>query len=274
MTYLQKSLLFLVLLVFNILTFTSPSYGKKVRNYFLSKNIETQFICPFEGTEILVEIRPLEANSFVSYETFEQLYNILIQRLEKYNLSSIALIPFPEDNQILIQVTHFEHIDILNVILKPAGILEFRIENITQEIDIDPNRLIPEHPDIIENFTPTQLTPNFIEDIYAQPSEFNNGLWEIMIVFDEEGEEIFREITREIAGTQRALGIFFNTQLIAMPTVPIIYKETGIINSEVIITSGIFTQETVEELVLQMQRGLFPASIHSLSIYNTNNNEC
>ena len=274
MNYWNKLLLVIILSTINTLTFTLPSYGKKVNNYLLSKNIENQFICPFEGTEILVEIRPLEGDSFVSYEAFEELYNILIQRLKKFDLSSMALIPFPDDNQILIQVTRFEDIDILNTILKPAGVLEFRIENITQEMDIDPDRLIPEHPEIIENFTPTQLTRNFITDIYAQPSELNNGLWEIVIVFDEEGKEIFREITREIAGTQRSLGIFFNTQLISMPIVAIGYSETGIISSEVVITNGTFTQEIVEELVLKMQRGLFPANIHSLSIYNTNNNEC
>ncbi len=74
--------------------------------------------------------------------------------------------------------------------------------------------------------------------------------------FDAEGERLFAELTKAVAGTGRRLGIFLDNRLISAPTVDVKYAETGIRGGASI--SGGFDSKAAAELAIQLRGGSLP----------------
>ncbi|AFY75577.1 MAG: protein translocase subunit SecD [Hydrococcus sp. C42_A2020_068] len=91
----------------------------------------------------------------------------------------------------------------------------------------------------------------------AYPSSTQGSAWEVAISFDSEGANKFAELTKNLAGTRRSIGIFLDNDLISAPIVDVKFATTGITGGNAVIT-GNFTVETANELAVQLRGGSLP----------------
>lgn len=108
-------------------------------------------------------------------------------------------------------------------------------------------------------FAPADLTGTTLTDAFARPRQ-SGSLWEVVIEFDSTGANKFAEISRDIAGTGRSIGIFLDNRLISAPTVDVQYAETGITGGGAVI-SGTFNAESANELAIQLRGGALPLPV-------------
>jgi preprotein translocase subunit SecD len=81
--------------------------------------------------------------------------------------------------------------------------------------------------------------------------------WEIFLRFDVGGGEKFAELSKNLAGTGRSIGIFLDNQLLSAPTVGPEFAQAGITGGAAVIT-GNFTAETANEIAIQLRGGALP----------------
>ncbi|MEL6939848.1 MAG: protein translocase subunit SecD [Cyanobacteria bacterium J06598_1] len=114
--------------------------------------------------------------------------------------------------------------------------------------------------DILALFTETDLTGDKLKDALARPRGGPGGAWEVVIEFTGEGSEMFANLTRDIAGTGRGIGIFLDDQLISAPSVDVEYAKTGIVGGSAVI-SGNFDAESSRDLEIQLRGGSLPLPV-------------
>ncbi|MGG6294278.1 protein translocase subunit SecD [Leptolyngbya sp. AN02str] len=107
-------------------------------------------------------------------------------------------------------------------------------------------------------FDKTELTGDRLTNAYAAP--ISGSAWEVGIEFDDQGGNQFAELTKNIAGTGRGLGIFLDNELLSAPTVEARYAETGITGGRASITGG-FNAQRAADLSLQLRSGALPVPV-------------
>ncbi|NEP50497.1 MAG: protein translocase subunit SecD [Moorea sp. SIO3C2] len=112
---------------------------------------------------------------------------------------------------------------------------------------------------ILELFESTGLTGKNLKDARPQPLQ-TGGAWEVAIRFDSEGAQKFAELTKNIAGTGRSIGIFLDNLLISAPSVAAQYAENGISGGAAVIT-GNFDAENAYEFAAQLRGGSLPLPV-------------
>jgi preprotein translocase subunit SecD len=112
---------------------------------------------------------------------------------------------------------------------------------------------------IAELFEKTNVTGKNLQDAFAQPNQTGNG-WQVAIRFDAEGGQGFAELTKDLAGTGRSIGIFLDDSLISAPTVGPEYAETGISGGSAVIT-GNFDVQRASDLAAQLKGGSLPLPV-------------
>lgn len=108
---------------------------------------------------------------------------------------------------------------------------------------------------IADLFEKTGLTGKNLKNAYPQPTSSEN--WEIGLKFDSEGGKIFADITKDLAGTGRSIGIFLDNELISSPTVGPEFAKEGITGGSAVIT-GRFTTQEASELSAKLRGGSLP----------------
>ncbi len=110
-------------------------------------------------------------------------------------------------------------------------------------------------------FKSTGLTGKYLDPpgIGAQPTQAGNN-WEVAIRFKQEGGEMFTQLTKNLAGTGRSIGIFLDNQLISSPVVGVEFAQTGITGGAAVIT-GRFTAQEAKELEIQLRGGALPLPV-------------
>jgi len=106
-------------------------------------------------------------------------------------------------------------------------------------------------------FTPPAITGKNLKEAYPEAPDHGNNNWSVGIRFDEEGGKQFAELTKNLAGTGRSIGIFLDNNLISAPIVGIEHAQTGIIGGRAVIT-GNFTIQEAQELSVQLRGGSLP----------------
>lgn len=109
-------------------------------------------------------------------------------------------------------------------------------------------------------FEDTELTGEKLTDALASPLGTGGQSWQVSIYFNNEGGGLFTEMTRNIAGTGRILGIFLDDRLISAPTVDVQYAATGIPGNSATI-SGNFNAEAARDLEIQLRGGALPVPV-------------
>ena len=112
---------------------------------------------------------------------------------------------------------------------------------------------------ILNLFEPTGLTGKNLKDSQPEPTQGNQG-WNVALRFDQVGGEKFAQLTKDLAGTGRTIGIFLDNALISSPTVGPEFAQTGITGGGAVIT-GRFTVQGANELAVQLRGGSLPVPV-------------
>ncbi|HEY9827766.1 MAG TPA: protein translocase subunit SecD, partial [Stenomitos sp.] len=129
-----------------------------------------------------------------------------------------------------------------------------------QKIDQLQEKIKGAQAQIANAYEPTRLTGANLKDAFAQPVSVNSKSWAIGIQFDGKGGELFADLTKEIAGTGRSLGIFLDNRLISAAGVDIKYAQLGITGGSAEI-SGNFTAQSANDLAVQLRGGALPVPV-------------
>ncbi|NET69916.1 MAG: protein translocase subunit SecD [Sphaerospermopsis sp. SIO1G2] len=113
---------------------------------------------------------------------------------------------------------------------------------------------------INELFASTEppLTGKYLKDAQGEATQGTN--WNVALRFDNKGGELFAELTKNLAGTGRTIGIFLDNELISFPSVPLEFAATGITGGGAVI-QGQFTVEQANELGVQLRGGALPIPV-------------
>ncbi len=105
-------------------------------------------------------------------------------------------------------------------------------------------------------FEKAVLTEKNLTDAYAETPS-NSNMSSVGLKFDADGSKKFTALTKNLAGTGRALGIFLNGRLISFPTIASEFAQTGITGGTAVI-AGKFSAQEAKSLAAQL-RGDSPA---------------
>lgn len=97
-----------------------------------------------------------------------------------------------------------------------------------------------------------------LKDAQAQPTGGND--WNVALRFDTKGGELFGELTKNLAGTGRTLGVFLDEQMISSPVVGVEFAQTGITGGNAVI-QGRFTTQEANDLAVQLRGGALPVPV-------------
>ncbi|MBD2344013.1 protein translocase subunit SecD [Anabaena subtropica] len=111
--------------------------------------------------------------------------------------------------------------------------------------------------------TDPPLDGKHLQDAYGEPNQGAN--WNVAIRFDQKGGELFAELTKNLAGTGRSIGIFLDNELISAPNVGIEFAATGITGGSAVIT-GRFTAQQANDLGVQLRGGALPVPVEIAEI--------
>ncbi|MBG1241766.1 protein translocase subunit SecD [Nostoc sp. UIC 10607] len=107
------------------------------------------------------------------------------------------------------------------------------------------------------------LIGKYLKDAYGEPTQGNN--WNVAIRFDQQGGQLFADLTKNLAGTGRSIGVFLDNELISAPTVGIEFAATGITGGAAVIT-GNFTAQQANDLGVQLRGGALPVPVEIAEI--------
>lgn len=113
---------------------------------------------------------------------------------------------------------------------------------------------------IAELFESTEppLDGKYLQDAYGEPTQGSN--WNVALRFDTKGGELFANLTKNLAGTGRSIGIFLDNELISAPVVGVEFAGTGITGGSAVIT-GQFTPQEANDLGVQLRGGALPVPV-------------
>ncbi|WP_353933145.1 protein translocase subunit SecD [Okeanomitos corallinicola TIOX110] len=106
--------------------------------------------------------------------------------------------------------------------------------------------------------TDPPLTGKYLQDAQGESTQGTN--WDVALRFDAKGGELFANLTKNLAGTGRTIGIFLDNELISSPGVPVEFAATGITGGRAVI-QGSFTVEEANDLGVQLRGGALPVPV-------------
>ncbi|MGB3533342.1 MAG: protein translocase subunit SecD [Microcoleaceae cyanobacterium] len=135
---------------------------------------------------------------------------------------------------------------------------QLRAENNTSAIAKSLQDIAETNQAIAELYNSPILKGQDLRDAFPEPVGGDN--WNIALRFSPEGGDNFAELTKNLAGTGRTIGIFLDQEVISYPTVPVDFAETGITGGSAIIT-GRFTAQQATDLAVQLRGGALPVPV-------------
>ncbi|MGP0128412.1 MAG: protein translocase subunit SecD [cyanobacterium endosymbiont of Rhopalodia musculus] len=156
------------------------------------------------------------------------------------------------EGQFQAEFTTKRQLEVELAILRQDGTLEENAERVVELTQsIKQSNLA-----ILDLFQSVDLTGKNLNN--ARPSPTQTGTsWEVAIEFDNDGGKKFTELTKNLAGTGRSIGIFLDDTLISAPIVGVEFANTGITGGSAVIT-GNFTVDSANELAVQIRGGSLP----------------
>ncbi len=113
---------------------------------------------------------------------------------------------------------------------------------------------------IAQLFKEATIKGQDLRDALAEPEAPGSNNWNVALRFTSEGGQKFAELTKNLAGTGRSIGIFLDDKLLSAPTVSVEFAETGITGGNAVI-QGRFTAEQANDLAVQLRGGALPVSV-------------
>ncbi|MFB2978413.1 protein translocase subunit SecD [Microseira sp. BLCC-F43] len=106
-------------------------------------------------------------------------------------------------------------------------------------------------------FETTGLTGKNLINAFPEPATTGSDNWNVAFEFDQTGADLFAQLTKNLAGTKRSIGIFLDNKLISSPIVGEEFAQTGITGGRARI-EGRFTSKQAFELAVQLKGGALP----------------
>lgn len=110
---------------------------------------------------------------------------------------------------------------------------------------------------IAKLYKSSELGGENLKDAQAQPT---GNEWNVALRFDTKGGELFGELTKNLAGTGRTLGVFLDEKVISSPVVGVEFAQTGITGGNAVI-QGRFTTQEANDLAVQLRGGALPVPV-------------
>lgn len=238
------------------------------------------------GAQLTIRVQPTEEIRQISPENLTAVKRVLENRVNALGVAE-PVVQTVGNDKILVQLPGVSDPEQAERVLGGTAQLEFRqqkpeTEQVFQQQVLLRNQLQSqlellrqsEDPDrdaiaeivnaidqvneqLAEYFEPIGLGGTNLRDATAQPVGGAGNAWEVAIRFDNEGGKKFAELTKNVAGTGRSLGIFLDKELISYPSVGVQFAETGITGGSAVIT-GNFDLESATDLAVQIKGGALP----------------
>ena len=237
------------------------------------------------GSQLTIQVQPTAEVTTITLENLEDTKRVMENRVNGLGVSEPIVQTIGSD-KILVQLPGVSDPEQAERVLGGTAQLEFRNQIrgteeqfqtqaiIQRQILLEQERLRAEEPENIEAiaenaeqlqqvnqailafFEPVGLTGKNL--INAQPQPLQGGVgWEVAIEFDNDGGENFAQLTKDLAGTGRSIGIFLDNTLVSSPTVGPQFADTGITGGRAVVT-GNFTAESASDLAVQIRGGALP----------------
>ena len=239
------------------------------------------------GSQLTIQVKPTEEITTVDREDLEAVKRVIENRVNEFGVSETT-VQTVGDDKILVQLPGESDPETAERRLQGTAELEFKqqrqgtegellvesqtrlqhlgeLELLRQQSTTPENTarieelqlLIKQSNEAIGNlFDSVGLTGKNLEDARPQPNQTGNA-WEVAINFNEEGGNQFAELTKNLAGTGRSLGIFLDNEMISAPTVGVQFADLGITGGRAVIT-GNFDLEGANDLAIQIRGGSLP----------------
>ena len=239
------------------------------------------------GSQLTIQVKPTEEITEITANDLEAVKRVIENRVNEFGVSETTVQTVGGD-KIVVQLPGESEPETAERRLQGTAKLEFRqqrqgtegdlaaeqqnrqllllqLETLTQsgatatnteEIDQLKESLANSNAAILSFFDSVGLTGSNLEDARPQPNQTGNA-WEVAINFDDEGGKKFAELTKNLAGTGRSLGIFLDDELISAPTVGVQFADLGITGGRAVIT-GNFDLESANDLAIQIRGGSLP----------------
>jgi preprotein translocase subunit SecD len=236
------------------------------------------------GAQLTIQVKPTEEVKQIKNEDLQAVKKIIENRINGLGVAEPVVQTIGND-KILVQLPGVTDPQQAERVLGGTAVLEFRQQlpgtegqltaelavrrqleqqleilrvnnNNPEEITKVQNSIKNSNQAIIKLFSEPTITGKNLKDARPQPLSTGNS-WEVAIRFDDEGGKNFAQLTKNIAGTGRTLGIFLDNFLISSPVVGAEFAATGITGGAAVIT-GNFTIDTADDLAVQIRGGSLP----------------
>lgn len=236
------------------------------------------------GSQLTIQVKTTPTIPKIDQGMLEAVRRIVENRVNGLGVSE-ALVQTVGEDQILVQLPGVNDPQQAERVLGGTAKLDFReqlpgteaqlaIERQLQqellakqaELKISPNQaafkenqaaLKRSNEAIGKLYKSTGLGGENLKDAQAQPT---GNEWNVALRFDPKGGELFAQLTKNLAGTGRTLGIFLDERMISSPVVGVEFAQTGITGGNAVI-QGRFTTQEANDLAVQLRGGALPVPV-------------
>lgn len=237
------------------------------------------------GSQLTIQLKTSEEVPVIDERVINAVQSVIENRVNGLGVSESVVQTIGQD-QILVQLPGVSDPEQAERVLGGTAQLDFREQKpgteaqlfaetqVKQELEIQLEiaRQNGDQAEIEQTLASLQSSRQAIAQLYeepllrgqdlrdASPEPTGGNNWNIALRFSSEGGDKFAQLTRNLAGTGRTIGIFLDDQLISYPTVPVDFAETGIVGGSAVIT-GRFTAEQANDLAVQLRGGALPVPV-------------
>lgn len=241
------------------------------------------------GSQLTIQVLTTPEIKQITQRELEAVQKVVEGRINGLGVSEPVIQVVPNTDKILVQLPGVNDPEQAERVLGGTAQLEFRTQKPTTEIPLqafqvsrnelkakqaelrksqdkaaiakNQEELQKNNEAIAELFESTKppLTGQFLQDAYGEPTQ-GGGNWNIAIRFNETGGKLFADLTKNLAGTGRSIGIFVDNELKSAPSVPPEFAATGITGGRAVIT-GRFTPQEANDLGVQLRGGALPVPV-------------
>lgn len=243
------------------------------------------------GAQLTIEVKTTEEYPEITSREMDGVLSVVRNRVDALGVSE-PLVQTIGADRILVQLPGVSDPAQAEEVLGGTAQLEFREETVNPEIEVELNIRQQELQELVfgeaianpsgdeeieaeqeakiqekqeqiqelirEVYQSIGLTGKNLKDAGAEPAGASN--WNVSLRFDNEGANLFAELTKRLAGTGRRIGIFLDDSLISAPVVGAEFAETGITGGSAVIT-GSFTVQEANNLAVQLRGGALPLPV-------------
>jgi len=239
------------------------------------------------GSQLTIQVKPSEEIKQITERELEAVQRVVENRINGLGVSEPVVQTVGQD-QILVQLPGVSDPEQAERVLGGTAQLEFRQQKPGTETQLfafqqsrqellatqaqlrktgdtaaiakNQSALQQNNEAIAELFERTNppLTGKNLKDAFAEPTQSTN--WDVVLRFDQPGGELFANLTKNLAGTGRSIGIFLDKELISAPTVGPDFAAAGITGGGAVIT-GRFTTQEANDLAIQLRGGSLPVPV-------------